>query len=213
MTRCPDASAIRPIIGAGCWADQRAAVSCTGLGEYFMRTNAAADVSARIAYAGASLADAADAALADVKSLGGDGGLIAVDAQGHVATPFVSQGMKRAIATSGGVREVEPSGDPNEEFSPRLLSHSCSHLARLPGRAARPTASIGVASGGAAFSARINAQGAAEVFAGGQVYTLPGVVAGSGTRYTNGAVEYWEHGGEATLNGAQGGPYTGCRRS
>lgn len=68
-------------------------------------------------------------------------------------------------------------------------------------------------SGGAAFSARINAQGAAEVFAGGQVYTLPGVVAGSGTRYTNGAVEYWEHGGEATLNGAQGGPYTGCRRS
>lgn len=95
-----------PIIGAGCWADQRVAVSCTGIGEYFMRTNTAADVSARIAYAGASLADAADAALADVKSLGGDGGLIAVDAQGRVATPFVSQGMKRAIATSGGVREV-----------------------------------------------------------------------------------------------------------
>src|SRR5690606_33465969 len=35
-----------PIIGAGCWADQRVAVSCTGLGEYFMRTNAAADVAA-----------------------------------------------------------------------------------------------------------------------------------------------------------------------
>src|SRR5262245_49950549 len=45
-----------PIIGAGCWADERAAVSCTGLGEYFMRVNAAADVSARIAYAGQSLA-------------------------------------------------------------------------------------------------------------------------------------------------------------
>lgn len=67
--------------------------------------------------------------------------------------------------------------------------------------------------GGAAFSARINQQGAAEVFAGGQVYTLPGVAAGSGTRYTNGAVEYWEHGGEAMLNGAHGGPYTNCRRS
>jgi membrane-bound inhibitor of C-type lysozyme len=66
--------------------------------------------------------------------------------------------------------------------------------------------------GGAAFSARINANGAAEVFAGGQVYTLPGVAAGSGTRYTNGAVEYWEHGGEAMLNGAHGGPYANCRR-
>lgn len=65
---------------------------------------------------------------------------------------------------------------------------------------------------GAAFSSRIKASGAAEVFAGGQVYTLPGVVAGSGTRYTNGTVEYWEHGGEAMLNGAHGGPYSNCRR-
>ncbi len=96
-----------PIIGAGCWADQRAAVSCTGLGEYFMRVNAAADVSARIAYAGASLDDAATAVIEDVKRLGGDGGLIAVDADGNVATPFVSQGMKRGIASSSGLREVK----------------------------------------------------------------------------------------------------------
>ncbi len=66
--------------------------------------------------------------------------------------------------------------------------------------------------GGAAFSMRLDSEGAANVFAGGQSYTLPGVVAGSGTRYTNGTVEYWEHGGEATLNGAPGGPYTNCRR-
>jgi hypothetical protein len=26
-------------------------------------------------------------------------------------------------------------------------------------------------------------------------------------------VEYWEHQGEATLNGARGGPYTHCRSS
>ncbi len=65
---------------------------------------------------------------------------------------------------------------------------------------------------GKAFSARINAAGGAEVFAGGQTYTLPGVAAGSGTRYTNGAVEYWEHGGEAMLNGAFAGPYENCRR-
>jgi len=66
--------------------------------------------------------------------------------------------------------------------------------------------------GGAAFSMRVTEEGNAEVFAGGQIYNLPGVPAGSGTRYTNGAVEYWEHGSEAMLNGAAGGPYSNCRR-
>ena len=65
---------------------------------------------------------------------------------------------------------------------------------------------------GAAFSMRLTNDGNAEVFAGGQVYNLPGVIAGSGTRYTNGSVEYWEHGNEAMLNGAQGGPYNNCHR-
>jgi L-asparaginase/beta-aspartyl-peptidase (threonine type) len=96
-----------PIIGAGCWADTRAAVSCTGLGEYFMRANAAADVSARIAYAGQPLAEAASAVIEDVRRLGGSGGLIAVDAHGNVAAPFVTQGMKRGIASSSGHREVK----------------------------------------------------------------------------------------------------------
>jgi L-asparaginase/beta-aspartyl-peptidase (threonine type) len=96
-----------PIIGAGCWADNRAAVSCTGVGEYFMRVNAAADVSARIAYAKQSLADAAEAVIRDVAELGGPGGLIAVDAAGNIATPFNTQGMKRGIASSSGLREVK----------------------------------------------------------------------------------------------------------
>lgn len=96
-----------PIIGAGCWADGRAAVSCTGLGEYFMRVNAAADVSARIAYAGQNLTEAAASVIEDVRSLGGEGGLIAVDAQGNVAAPYNSQGMKRGIASSSGLREVK----------------------------------------------------------------------------------------------------------
>ena len=96
-----------PIIGAGCWADERAAVSCTGLGEYFMRVNAAADVSARIAYARQSLADSADAVIDQVGQLGGQGGLIAVSADGSVAAPFNTQGMKRGIATSSGQREVK----------------------------------------------------------------------------------------------------------
>ncbi len=96
-----------PIIGAGCWADERAAVSCTGLGEYFMRVNAAADVSARIAYAGQSLDQAAAAVIDDVRNLGGYGGLIAVDVKGNVTAPFASQGMKRGLASSAGLREVK----------------------------------------------------------------------------------------------------------
>jgi L-asparaginase/beta-aspartyl-peptidase (threonine type) len=96
-----------PLIGAGSWADERAAVSCTGQGELFIRANVAADVSARMAYARQSLHAAAAGALADMARLGGDGGLIAVSADGEVATPYVSEGMKRAIATQGGVREVK----------------------------------------------------------------------------------------------------------
>jgi L-asparaginase / beta-aspartyl-peptidase len=96
-----------PIIGAGCWADRRAAISCTGLGEYFMRVNAAADVSARIAYAGQTLDSAAASVIEDVRELGGYGGLIAVDARGNIAAPFASQGMKRGLASSSGRREVK----------------------------------------------------------------------------------------------------------
>jgi L-asparaginase/beta-aspartyl-peptidase (threonine type) len=96
-----------PIIGAGCWADERAAVSCTGVGEYFMRVNAAADVSARIAYARQTLVQAAAGVIEDVQRLGGYGGLIAVDAAGNLAAPFASQGMKRGIASSSGLREVK----------------------------------------------------------------------------------------------------------
>jgi L-asparaginase / beta-aspartyl-peptidase len=95
-----------PLIGAGCWADRRCAVSCTGQGELFIRANVAADVSARIVYARQSLHAAAAGALADMAALGGDGGLIAVDADGEIAVPFVSEGMKRAMANASGVRDV-----------------------------------------------------------------------------------------------------------
>jgi len=65
--------------------------------------------------------------------------------------------------------------------------------------------------GGAAFSVRF-ANERAEVFAGGQTYSLPSAVSASGARFSDGAVEYWEHQGQATLNGARGGPYANCRR-
>ena len=66
--------------------------------------------------------------------------------------------------------------------------------------------------GGAAFSMHLANDGKADIFAGGHTYSLPGVPAGSGTRYTDGTVEYWEHGSEAMLNGAAGGPYANCHR-
>lgn len=96
-----------PIIGAGTWADGRAAVSCTGQGEYFMRANAAADVSARMRYAGETLESAVAGALDDVAALGGEGGVIAVDASGQVCARFNSPGMKRALVHADGRVEVK----------------------------------------------------------------------------------------------------------
>lgn len=107
LSKMPGRVGDTPLIGAGTWADERVAVSCTGQGEYFIRAAVAADVSARMRYGGQSLAAATAGALADMETQGGDGGLIAVDAQGNVSTPYVSEGMKRAIATQSGRFEVK----------------------------------------------------------------------------------------------------------
>lgn len=91
-----------PILGAGCWADDRVAVSCTGQGEFFLRRATAKDISARMTYGGQTLAEAAGAAIADVGTLGGEGGVIAVDRDGNLAQPFNSPGMKRAAVYPDG---------------------------------------------------------------------------------------------------------------
>ena len=95
-----------PLIGAGTWADERCAISCTGLGEYFIRAAAAADVSARIRYGGASLEDAVQGALDDVKHLGGEGGMIAVGADGTLITGSNPGGLKRGLMDADGRFEV-----------------------------------------------------------------------------------------------------------
>jgi isoaspartyl peptidase/L-asparaginase-like protein (Ntn-hydrolase superfamily) len=95
-----------PIVGAGVWADQRVAVSCTGVGEYFIRTAAAAQVAFRMALAGEDVAAAADATLADIGTLGGSGGLIALGADGRIAMPFTTPGMKRAALHADGTVEA-----------------------------------------------------------------------------------------------------------
>ena len=91
-----------PIIGAGTWADDHAAVSCTGTGELFIRTAVAAQIAFRLRFAGETLEAAARAALGEVAALGGDGGLIALDRDGNVSMPFNTDGMKRAALYPDG---------------------------------------------------------------------------------------------------------------
>jgi len=98
-----------PIPAAGVWATDRVAVSCTGQGEYFIRTAAAAQMHWRVE-AGASIIEAGQAVIAGIGDMGGDGGLIALDAAGHRADPFNSQGMKRAWLTPDGEIGVEVFG-------------------------------------------------------------------------------------------------------
>src|SRR5207253_6725935 len=95
-----------PLIGAGTYADELCAVSCSGLGEAFIRTAAAHDVSARMRYRRQRLASASAAALAGIAALGADGGLIAVDRRGNIATPFNSEGMYRGAIDRRGRRTI-----------------------------------------------------------------------------------------------------------
>lgn len=96
-----------PIIGAGTYADNRAcAVSGTGLGEAFMRGVLSYDIAARIRYLGERLDKAADAAIANLSRLKGDGGLIALDRDGNIVMPFNSEGMYRAAIDSKGRRTI-----------------------------------------------------------------------------------------------------------
>lgn len=92
-----------PLIGAGTYADNRtAAVSCTGTGEMFMRAVAAHDVCARMAYGGLSLQAAAQQVVMDaLPRIGGQGGLIAVDALGRLSMVFNTAGMYRGHARVG----------------------------------------------------------------------------------------------------------------
>jgi L-asparaginase / beta-aspartyl-peptidase len=90
-----------PVIGAGTYAaDGNCAVSATGSGEFFIRASAARQLCDRIAWRGESVQAAADATIADVGALGGDGGLIAMDGQGTIAFAMNSSGMYRGWVSS-----------------------------------------------------------------------------------------------------------------
>ncbi|HEY9554819.1 isoaspartyl peptidase/L-asparaginase family protein [Allosphingosinicella sp.] len=100
-----------PIIGAGTYADDRAcAVSATGSGEYFIRAGVAHEICARIRMKGDTAKAAADAVMAEVKELGGSGGVIVVSPKGEATWSFNTPGMYRGQASAEG-RTVAIFGD------------------------------------------------------------------------------------------------------
>ena len=101
-----------PLIGAGTYADDRAcAVSCTGAGEYFIRSCAAHEIAARVRIAGTRVDDAAAAVIAEIGTMGGLGGVIAVAPDGTGTWAFNTPSMYRGILWGDGHRRVAIYGD------------------------------------------------------------------------------------------------------
>ncbi len=96
-----------PIIGAGTYANNKTVgVSCTGWGEFFIRNVVAYSLSALMEFKGLTVEEAADQVIKNVEKMGGDGGLIALDKNGHVAMPFNTAGMYRGTVTADGKIEI-----------------------------------------------------------------------------------------------------------
>lgn len=96
-----------PIIGAGTYADNATcAVSCTGIGEQYIRHAVAYDISARLAYLKQPLKEAVSDVLRK-RLQPGDGGIIALGADGTVVLDYTTGGMARAAADASGYREVK----------------------------------------------------------------------------------------------------------
>jgi beta-aspartyl-peptidase (threonine type) len=96
-----------PLIGAGTYADDRgAAVSCTGAGEFFIRESVAFQINARVRFLGETLQAAADTVMAEVKALGGTGGVIVTDAKGDAVWSSTTASLYRGRAGAGIDRMV-----------------------------------------------------------------------------------------------------------
>ncbi|MCH2194153.1 isoaspartyl peptidase/L-asparaginase family protein [Kordia sp.] len=97
-----------PIIGAGTYANNKTcAVSSTGHGEYFIRAMVAHDISAMMEYKNLSLQEAAKEVVQNkLKNMGGDGGIIAIDAKGNLVAEFNTPGMYRAKVDEKGTITV-----------------------------------------------------------------------------------------------------------
>lgn len=115
-----------PIIGAGTYADNRSvAVSATGTGEIFIRTVAAFNTAAQVRLQHIPVTEAADNTLAEIAAIGGDGGLIVLDAKGNYAMRFNTRGMYRGTIGSDGIVRVgifssATTGDEQAEARPSI---------------------------------------------------------------------------------------------
>jgi beta-aspartyl-peptidase (threonine type) len=90
------------IIGAGTYADNNTcAISCTGLGEIFMRNVSAYDIAALMEYKNLSVEQAANIII-KTKQEANTGGVIALDKSGNYAMPFNTAGMLRGYITENG---------------------------------------------------------------------------------------------------------------
>ena len=97
-----------PMIGIGNYANNSTcAISCTGHGELFIRAVAAYDVSALMEYRKLSLDQAMnEVVMVKLKNIGGEGGMIGIDASGNISMIFNSEGMYRAMKHSSGKMEI-----------------------------------------------------------------------------------------------------------
>jgi beta-aspartyl-peptidase (threonine type) len=97
-----------PIIGAGTYADDRScAVSATGHGEMFIRAAVAHDICSRMRFGSRTLREAVHEVVFDeLVKLHGEGGVIAIDAQGEISMEFNSEGMFRASRRAGEEAQI-----------------------------------------------------------------------------------------------------------
>jgi len=100
-----------PLIGAGTYANNDScAISATGVGEYFIRNVVAADICARVRYLHVSLEEAANyVVMKELVGQQGEGGIIGLDRQGHVATVFNTNGMMRCVVRADGTISINVS--------------------------------------------------------------------------------------------------------
>jgi beta-aspartyl-peptidase (threonine type) len=103
-----------PLIGAGTFADNdTCAVSCTGIGEYFIRYVVAHDVSARMKYKTIEAETAANEVVGELKRIkteeksdapegGVEGGLIVLDKSGKFTARYNATQMTRGYITEDG---------------------------------------------------------------------------------------------------------------
>jgi beta-aspartyl-peptidase (threonine type) len=88
-----------PVIGAGTWADDAVAVSCTGAGEQFIRTAVAHELASLVRHTQRPLPVAARELISGL-----DGGFIALSRDGSSAMPFTTALMYRGRAAGGSVQ-------------------------------------------------------------------------------------------------------------